>query len=93
MKESELRALSGAEVMSWNVDQVPFAVSEQSGPLVVKLGGEVVRGGMYRWWCHPRIHGRSLVICDPRRHMRVLGEYGLGEWDEVSHDTRLAGMY
>lgn len=91
MNETELRTLSGAEVMSWNINQVPQAVAESDGPLVVKLRGDVVR--MFRWYMHPRLIKGLLQVCDTTANMRVVAEYETGQWDEAIHDYKFAGLY
>ena len=84
MKDYELRELAGADVMTWNLNNIPFAVSEARGPLVVSLKGETVK--WYPWWAHPLVDNGSknrgdagkLWIRDPRKHMRVIGEHDRG---------------
>lgn len=88
-RDYELRELAGAEVMSWNVNRLPFAAAESKGPLVVRLRGEVVK--RFRWWHHPRLVDGKLQVTDPRMHMRVVTEFERGQWDEVLHDVALAG--
>jgi hypothetical protein len=84
-----LRSIAGAEVMTWDVNRLPFAAAESKGPLTVWREGQVVR--RFRWWHHPRLMDGKLQITDPRMHMRVIAEYDRGAWDEVSHDQSLAG--
>ena len=92
MNEAELRKLAGAEVMTWNLNDVPMAVSEFRGPLVVSKEGETVK--WYPWFAYPRVERATLTlwILDPR-DKRVLGEHKKGTWDTVQHNPEFAGFY
>lgn len=89
--EDRLYNLAHAEAMTWRVDDIPVALSEMNGPLVVKLRGEVVK--MFRWFHHPRMVDGVLQVLDVTRGFWVVREYQRGEWDEVIHDWRFAGLY
>lgn len=99
MKDSLIKDLAGSEVMTWDVNNIPMAVSEAMGPLVVRLKGDVVR--MYHWFTYPRIDNGSknkadsgkLWIIDPTHYNRVVGEHPRGTWDECTYDHKLAGLY
>lgn len=91
LDDEQVSQFAGSEVLSWDLNRIPFAVSESQGPLTVKLHGDVVK--RYRWWHHPRFDGRRLYVCDTRSHMRVIDEYEPEQYDEVIHDWLLAGVY
>ena len=89
---SRVRDLANSEVMTWNVNQVPFQVAESQGPLRVSLRGDVVR--LYRWYTHPVVDRKgTLYVLDVLHDLRVVGEHKKGSFDEVVHDVRLAGLY
>ena len=99
MRDAQIKDLAGSEVLTWNLDRIPKAVSEGMGPLVVRLKGDVVK--MYHWWCVPVVDdGKftkadqgTLWIRDVMAHGMVVGEHRKGTWDEVTNDYKLAGLY
>ncbi len=98
MNDAQIRELAGAEVMTWNIDALPMAVSEARGPLVVKRQGEIVR--MYPWFASPVLdngrnggHQGDLYIRDPSKHMAVIGHHEKGTWDAVQNEPKYAGLY
>ena len=92
MSRDRVRDLANAEVMTWNVNQIPLQVAESQGPLRVSLRGDVVR--LYRWYTHPVVDSKgTLYVLDVLQGGRVVGEHSKGTFDEVIHDVRLAGLY
>jgi hypothetical protein len=99
MRDAEIKDLAGSEVMTWDINRIPMAVSEAMGPLVVRLKGDVVR--MYHWWCFPTVDrgtfntadSGKLWIRDPSKYNMVVGEHERGTWDECTYDHHLAGLF
>lgn len=92
---SPLRDLTHAEVLTWNMAELEYQVSERQGPVeVFRLlqDGTPVQIGSFPFWCHwvceglgapPQRQG-TLHIFDPilRKHLR---EYPPKTWNAVGH--------
>lgn len=100
MDHAQVIEMAGAEVMTWNLNTIPFAASEVQGPIVVRLHEEIVPNGVHPFYVHPivcqgiRLPKLSgwLFLWDPRKR-RFVQEFERGKWDTVQHEPKYAGIY
>lgn len=97
MRDVDLHQLAGADVMSWDLDDLEMSASEVQGPVVVRRHevdgqpGDVL--GMYPFYAYPKMHRGTLFVLDPsRRPPRVLAEFPdfVGV---VQHEPKYAAWY
>jgi hypothetical protein len=81
---SKLRDLTHAEVLQWNLAEVPYQVSERQGPVEVFNRGILIAA--YPFYAHWVMDGRTgaLYVIDPIARKR-LGIHEAGTWNEVGH--------
>jgi hypothetical protein len=84
---SQLRDLTHAEVLSWQLDQLEYQVSERQGPVEVWRRGVLIAS--FPFFAHWVMEGAgprqgTLHVFDPiaRKHLR---EFPPGTWNEVGH--------